>query len=207
MTETGEEQDSVPDQRRVQILARDRVFDGFLAIDRYTITHQQRNGSTSEPITRLILERGDAAAVLPYHPVARRLILVRQFRLGAHVRGDSAWLWELIAGACEPGRRPEDVARSEAFEEAGYRLGALHPLGMFYPSPGGSSERIFLYWADLREAQRVGAGGGLPQSGEDIQVGTFSLDAALAMLRSGAIVDAKTIIALQHVALAGEDLP
>jgi ADP-ribose pyrophosphatase len=207
MTETGEEQDSVPDQRRIQILAQDRVFDGFLAIDRYTIIHQQRNGSLGEPITRLILERGDSAAVLPYQPDTQRLVLVRQLRLAAHLRGDDAWLWELIAGTCQPGCRPEDVARNEAREEAGYRLGAMQPLGVFYPSPGGSSERIYLYWADLREAQRVGAGGGLPHSGEDIQVAEFSLDAALAMVRNGAIVDAKTIIALQHLALAGKGLP
>jgi ADP-ribose pyrophosphatase len=182
------------------------VFDGFLAIDRYTIIHEQHNGSLSEPITRLVLERGDAAAVLPYDPQTGRLVLVRQFRLPAFVRGDAGWLWELIAGTCETGRAPEEVARSEALEEAGYRLGALHPLMTIYPSPGGSSERIWLYWADLRQSQRVAPGGGLPQSGEDIQAAIFSLDEALAMVRAGAIMDAKTIIALQHIALAGETL-
>ncbi len=204
MTETGEEQDSVPDQHRLQILARDRVFDGFLAIDRYTIVHQKYNGSTSVPLTRLILERGDAAAVILYRPDTQELVLVRQLRLAAHVRGDDGWLWELIAGVCEPGRTPQDVARSEALEEAGYRLGSLYPLLKIYPSPGVSSERIFLYWSDLRQAQRVGPGGGLPETGEDIEVAIFPLDKALAMIRSGAIVDAKTIIALQQLALARE---
>ncbi len=207
MTETGEEQDSVPDQRRVQILAQDRVLDGFLAIDRYTIIHEQSNGSLSEPITRLVLERGDAAAVLPYNPETEQLVLVRQFRLPAFVRDGAGWLWELIAGTCEPGRSPEDVARSEALEEAGLSLGALHPLATIYPSPGGSSERIALYWSDLRQAERVAAGGGLPASGEDIQVATLALDEALHMVRAGAIVDAKTIVALQQIALAGEALP
>ena len=204
MTESGEEQDSVPDQHRVQILARDRVFSGFLAIDRYTIVHEKLNGSLSEPITRLVLERGDAAAVLPFDPETKRLVLVRQFRLPAFVRGDGGWLWEVIAGTCEPGRAPEEVARSEALEEAGYRLGPLVHLATIYPSPGGSSERIYLYWTDLRQARRVAPGGGLAHSGEDIHVSAFTLEEALRMVREGEIVDAKTIIALQHVALAGE---
>lgn len=206
MTETGVEQESEPDERRVEILDHERVFDGFLAIDRYTVVHEQYDGSLSEPVSRSVLERGDSAAVLPYNPETGQVVLVQQFRLPAHIRDDQAWLWEIIAGTCEPGRTPEEVARSEALEEAGYRLGHLSPLTTIYPSPGGSSERISLYWSDLRQAEQVSSGGGLPESGEDICVATFTLDEALAMMRDKAIVDAKTIIALQQVAMAGETL-
>lgn len=206
MTETGVEQESEPDERRVEIREHERVFDGFLAIDRYTVVHEQYDGRLSEPASRLVLERGDSAAVLPYHPETGQVVLVQEFRLPAFVRHDPAWLWEIIAGSVEPGRTPEEVVRSEALEEAGYRLDHLSRLTTVYPSPGGTSERIFLYWADLRQAERVSSGGGLPESGEDIRVATLSLDEALAMIRQEAIVDAKTILALQFVAMAGETL-
>lgn len=204
MTETGAEQDSVPDQRWVRIIARDRVLDGFMAVDRYTVVHDRYDGRPSELLARLVLERGDAAAVLPYDPETKRLVLIEQFRLPAFVRGNHGWLWELIAGVCEPGRTPEQVAHSEALEEAGLRLGPLVPLMTIFPSPGGSSERIFLFWSDLRQAEQVASGGGLPESGEDIRVGMFTLAQSLDMVRSGEIVDAKTIVALQCLALAGE---
>jgi nudix-type nucleoside diphosphatase (YffH/AdpP family) len=206
MTETGTEQESDPDERRVEILEHERVFDGFLAIDRYTVVHEQYDGSMSDPASRLVLERGDSAAVLPYHPETGQVILVQQFRLPARIRHDPAWLWEIIAGTVEPDRTPEEVARSEALEEAGYRLGHLSRLTTVYPSPGGSSERIFLYWSDLSQAERVSSGGGQAESGEDIRVATFTLGEALAMIRDDTIVDAKTIIALQQVAMAGEAL-
>jgi len=46
----------------------------------------------------------------------------------------------------------------------------------------------------------VSAGGGLPGH-EDIRVCAFDLDEALRMIADGRIVDAKTIIALQYLAL------
>lgn len=206
MTETGAEQDSVPDQRRVRILARDRVLDGFMAVDRYTIVHERYDGLPSEPIARLVLERGDAAAVLPYDPETKRLVLVEQFRLPAFLRGSCGWLWEVIAGVCEPGRNPAEVARSEAWEEAGLRLGPLFPLMTIYTSPGGSTERIVLFWSDLRQAGQVASGGGVPGSGEDIRAATFTLAQALDMIRSGEIVDAKTVVALQCLAMSAGTL-
>jgi len=48
---------------------------------------------------------------------------------------------------------------------------------------------------------RIGAGGGLADEGEDIEVLEVAIDEALAMIADGRIVDAKTIMLLQYAAL------
>ncbi len=63
-------------------------------------------------------------------------------------------------------------------------------------SPGSVTERVHLFAAPYTAADRVGAGGGLAEDGEDIDVLDLPFDEALAMTRDGRIVDAKTIIGL-----------
>ena len=46
----------------------------------------------------------------------------------------------------------------------------------------------------------------LPEDGEDILVQSFDLDEAMAMTEDGRIVDAKTVLALQFLALHWADL-
>src|SRR5438876_2650641 len=106
---------------------------------------------------------------------------------------------ELPAGIIDVGRNetPEATMQREIMEESGYRVQTLHHVSTFYPSPGGSSERIYLYYASVTPKDRVAAGGGLVESGEDIRRLFLSVADALAMVVAGEIVDAKTIIALQ----------
>lgn len=185
--------------KRVRILSTRRLYDGFFALDEVTLSFERFDGPMSAPVTRLLFERGDAVAVLPYDLRARSVVLVRQFRYPAWVREGPGWVWEAIAGMWDAGRSAEDTVRAEALEEAGYALGRLRPVMTFYPSPGACSERIHLYVAPITAAARVGPGGGLRASGEDTLVATFSLDEALAMAEDGRICDAKTIVAIQYV--------
>ncbi|MCD6518602.1 MAG: NUDIX hydrolase, partial [Anaerolineae bacterium] len=169
-------------------------------IDRAVVRYERFDGTMSPPLVRFVFERGDSVAVLPFDRKRHRVVLVQQFRYPAYVRGGPGWLWEIVAGMWEEGRAPEDVVRSEALEEAGYRLRALHHIMTVYPSPGGSSERVCVYLAPVECQDRVARGGGLPEDGEDILVQEFSLEEALEMIESGQIVDAKTILALQYLA-------
>lgn len=196
-----------PMPSRVEILSRERVFDDFFKIDRIVLRHERFDGSMSQELTRLVFERGDAVAVLPYDRRRRQVLLVRQFRLPAYEREGKGWLWEIVAGTVEVGRDPERVARSELLEEAGYRLAALHHIMTVYPSPGGATERVHLYVAPMEPQDRIAAGGGLRHSGEDILVRTFDLDDALRMMEGDEIRDAKTVLALQYAALHWDELP
>jgi len=181
-------------------------------IIRATLQYRRFDGQMSEPVTRINFERGDAVGVLLYDPHDDAVILVRQFRypvyaaLAPHEReGDGArqaWLLEIVAGVVDEGRSVEEVAERELLEEAGYQVkGELQPITTIYPSPGGSSEHIHLFLGEVDHRQRIGRGGGVVAEGEDTQVAVLPFREAMDMVAGGEIRDAKTIIALQHLAL------
>jgi nudix-type nucleoside diphosphatase (YffH/AdpP family) len=102
-----------------------------------------------------------------------------------------------MTGMIERGEQPEDSIRREIEEELGYRADCIEHVATFYVSPGGSSERIWMYYAEVSAAGRVSAGGGLPGEHEDIRVLAMSPQEARAALKDGRMADAKTIIGLQ----------
>jgi len=181
--------------KRVVIERRERVYDGFFKLDETHLSYERFDGTMSEPVSRLALERGDSAAVLLYRPESKQIVLVNQFRYPTYEKGPG-WIVETLAGVIDPGEDPEDAARREVLEESGYALRDLVHLSTFYVSPGGSSERIFLYLAEIAESDKVTEGGGRVIEGEDIVSVELSLADALAQVRSGVIVDAKTIVAI-----------
>jgi ADP-ribose pyrophosphatase len=186
---------------RVYLDKLERVLDDFFQVLRATFRFDKLDGTTSAPLERLVFERGDSAAVLLYDQASDLVVLVQQLRLPVYLREGEGWLLELVAGMVDEGRTPEEVVRSEALEEAGYRLEAVQPIATVYLSPGACTERIHIYLARVSDAQRVQAGGGLPESGEDIRVRAFPLAEALAMAADGRIRDAKTVLALQYLAM------
>ena len=101
----------------------------------------------------------------------------------------------------DEGESATDTMAREICEEIGYAITSLHNIATFYVSPGGTSERIHLFYTKVDGTDRVSVGGGLTREGEDIRVVRVPVTEALADLASGRIVDAKTIIALQWFAL------
>ncbi len=77
-------------------------------------------------------------------------------------------------------------------EETGYAISNPQLICKFFSSAGGSSERIFLYFAEVRDSDRIGEGGGLP--GEDITVVQLPLETLVKRLVSGEIDDPKLAI-------------
>jgi ADP-ribose pyrophosphatase len=121
------------------------------------------------------------------------ILLTRQFRYPTLEHGPG-YLLELPAGVIEDGEDPQVAMRRELVEELGYEADQLVPISSFYVSPGGSSERVHLYYAEVSAADRVGDGGGVPAEGEMIEIVVVSVDELLSMVRDGTIADAKTII-------------
>jgi nudix-type nucleoside diphosphatase (YffH/AdpP family) len=179
---------------KVEVLSRRRLLDDVFKVDEATVRFERFDGSMSEPVRRLVFERGDAAAVLLIHAERRSVLLARQFRYPAFEKG-GGWLLDLVAGGIEAGEAPEQAARRETFEEAGFALETIEPIATFFVSPGGTSERIFLFGAAVADRARTGAGGGLAAEHEDIELVEKPIDEFLAEVRNGAIQDAKTLIA------------
>jgi len=149
---------------------------------------------------REIYDRGDAAALLPYHLKQRTVVLVRQFRYPAFVNGYNDLLIEVAAGMLD-NASPEARIRAETEEETGYRLHDVHKVFEAFMSPGAVTEKLHFFVAEYEPDMRISAGGGLADEGEEIEVLELSIDEALAMIADGRIVDAKTIMLLQYAAL------
>ena len=186
--------------KTVTVLDKQRVFDGYFKIDRYQLRHTLHRGGESEVLQREIFERGHIAAVLPVDPLRDALVLIEQFRPGAHAAGWDAWLMECVAGIIEPGETAHIVAQREAREEAGCTLLGTRLVMQFLSTPGASSETVALFVAHI-DSRDVGGVHGLPHEGEDIKVRVIPIDEAMQLLKAGKIVNAKTIIALQWLQL------
>ncbi|MBC7979515.1 MAG: NUDIX domain-containing protein [Armatimonadetes bacterium] len=185
----------------VNIIQRQQIFHRFVfRIDELKLTHERYDGTMSPEITRLILERGDSVAVLLHDTETDILLLCEQFRAPT-LEKDSGWMVEVLAGILESGEEPEECAQREAFEETGYAPRALQRIACVYLSPGGSSERIHLYYAEVSLTDKVGGGGGLVAEAEDIRLIRLPVKEALAQAATGAIRDAKTLIAIQWLEL------
>ena len=168
-------------------------------LDNYTVTHGRRDG-TQQTVNREVYDHGSAAAVLMHAPSAGTVILTRQFRLPPHLNGDPAWLIEAPAGLLD-GEAPSVAARREALEETGYEPEHLQFLFDAYMSPGSVTEKCACFLAQYTPGKTLNDGGGLIEEGEDIEVFELGLDGALAMIGSGEICDAKTIMMLQALQL------
>jgi nudix-type nucleoside diphosphatase (YffH/AdpP family) len=124
------------------------------------------------------------------------IILASQFRYPT-LKTSDGWTLEIIAGIIEPGETAEASARRELHEEIGLTVDRLEHITTFYPSPGGSSERIFLFYSEVSgEQARYEETGGLLSEGENVKAIEVTLHDALAKIKSGEIADAKTIIGI-----------
>ena len=182
--------------RKVVIHAERRVFDGFFKLSEAEVSFERFDGTMSRPVKRLNFERGDSVAALLYNSDSRRVLLVEQFKYPTYEHGPG-WILEAVAGIVEPDETPESALRREVLEEVGYEIGTLEPIATFYVSPGGSSERVFLHYAEVTDAGKVGDGGGVGAEGEDIRTVELTLEELDRLLATGSIQDAKTLVGVQ----------
>ncbi|NDW46354.1 NUDIX domain-containing protein [Ruegeria sp. PrR005] len=189
-------------KRQVDISQQRIVFQrSIFSIVELELRHELFDGSMGDPITRLVLERGDSVAVLPHDPHANMVLLCEQFRAPTISRGPG-WLLEIPAGMVDGKEGIETCARREMSEETGHEVQALTPIATVYPSPGGSSERIHILLGEIALRADAPDTAGAAQEGEDIRIIRLPVEAALARLRAGDILDAKTLIALQWLELS-----
>ena len=187
------------------VVDRKLRYSGFFKLTEVRLKHDLFDGGESPVLTRELLFRHHAAAVLPYDPVRDELVLIEQFRIGAGEDPSGPWLIEIIAGLRETDETAEDLVYREAMEEAGCRISDLIPVHRYYSSPGSSSEQIEIYFA---RTDTTGVGGihGIDEEGEDIRVHVVSSDTAFEWLDQGRIDSAVPIIALQWFRLNRDNI-
>jgi nudix-type nucleoside diphosphatase (YffH/AdpP family) len=198
----------MPSRRRVVIKSEKRLLDDFFKIDEYSVSFEQYDGKMSAEQRRLNFERGDAVGVLLLNVDTRSVVLVQQFKLPSLIgrrRDDPAiqdgWVTETMAGMIGPDETAEDAAIRETLEETGYEIESPEFICKFLSSPGGTSERIFLYYAGVSDSRRPGwkgtsdddAFGGIAD--ENIKVFEVSVNDLFDQLTNGKIDDPKLAIA------------
>ncbi len=166
-------------------------YQGYL----FGVTSVEYEGPGGGRFERDIVRHPGAVVVVPV-TAAGNVIMVRQFR--AAIDGD---LLEVPAGKRDVEGEPTEVtAARELAEEVGRRAGRLDLLARFYNSPGFTDELTHLYLAtDLEEVP-------LDRQGleeQEMSVEEVPLDSLTALITSGRLIDAKSIIGL---ALARERL-
>ena len=183
-----------------RIKQAETLYEGWRKLLKLTV--EVPDGRT---MAREVLNSADAAAVLPYDPEARKVILVRQFRAPVmHVEGQPDIL-EAVAGLLDEDE-PEACAKREAMEEAGLRLRDLEKVVTAWSTPGITTERLHLFLAPYTSTDRVEEGGGLAEEHEDIEVLEIGLDELMGMLEQGAIADMKTLVLIQALQLRRPEL-
>ncbi|MCL1114710.1 ADP-ribose diphosphatase [Shewanella basaltis] len=183
-----------------ELIAKKVLYKGFFQLDEYTFKHKLFNGGWSGEVTREVFERGSAVVVLPYDPVRDEVVLIEQIRVPALATTKSIWLLELVAGMIEPGESPEQVATRELAEEAGLSIQSLTPINSYLVSPGGTTERFYLFWGHV-DATKASGVHGLDHENEDIRVHVVSRQQAYEWVNDGRIDNASTVLGIQWLML------
>ena len=184
----------------VEIVERETRYAGWLKLAVLAIRLDD-----GRLMRREIVEQGKSACVLPYDPLRRTALLVRQLRLPVLLDAGETSLLEAVAGMLDGDPPPEGIRR-EAMEEAGLRLGALEPVAHVWPSPGFLTERIMLFLAPYGAQDRVAAGGGLAAEHEEIEIVELPLADVAALADEGAITDMKTLALVQTLRVRRPEL-
>ena len=182
---------------RIKILGTEVLHQSKYTLKNVTYTE----GDEDKKLTREVYDRGDAAAILLYNKEAKTVVLTKQFRLPSFLNGNpQGVLIEACAGMLDEDDA-EACARREAEEETGYRVQAVQHAFDAYTSPGAVTEVIHCFVAEYTPGMKVSKGGGLALEGEAIELLEPTLNAALHMITTGEIKDAKTIMLLQYAKL------
>jgi ADP-ribose pyrophosphatase len=136
-------------------------------------------------VRREIVEHVPAVALVALDD-EHNVLLVRQFRKPAE-----SDLLEVPAGSVDPGEDPEAAARRELQEETGFLPGKLEHLATFYTAPGFSTELMYLYLATDLTPARLPA-----DADESIALIRVPIGEIPALLLSGEVIDAKTMVGL-----------
>jgi nudix-type nucleoside diphosphatase (YffH/AdpP family) len=181
----------------IKIQKTELLSDNWYILNKVTFDYQKKDNSWITQ-KREVYDRGNGAAILLYNTKQKTVILTRQFRLPTYLNGnETGMMIEVCAGLLDADN-PEQCIIRETEEETGYRLTKVTKIMETYMSPGAVTEILYLFVGEYDESMKVSDGGGVAHEEENIDVLEMPYDEAYAMIESGEITDAKTIILLQH---------
>ena len=179
----------------VVIAGREVLAPGFRPYERVRARRANEDAQTRD-----LLRAGAAVAVLPIDLARGEVVLIRQFRVAAHLANGKGDLVEIVAGHVEANETPLATARRECVEEIGVAPDVLVELFSYLTSPGLIDEEITLFLG-IVDAARVPASPPAAAEHEASALLRVPIDATLAALATGAVRNGPLIVALQWLAL------
>jgi ADP-ribose pyrophosphatase len=199
MTEVAGTDQLADREADVTVSAPEIIGRGFMTYERYEIS-LRRDGEPPLLQKRDVLRASRVAAVVPIDLARDKVVLIRQFRLPAHLATGRGDMVEIVAGRIEEGEEAAIAARRECIEEIGAAPERLIELYSVLPTPGFTDEQI-TFFAGFLDSSAVLERGGVADEDEDTQPFVVSIDEALAALGDGRIANALLYSALQWLAL------
>ena len=184
---------------RDQLISAETIHSGWFDVVKLRVKPAE-----GEEVEREIVSHPSGAAVLPFDPERKVVMLVTEGRPAVVYAGEPR-MPEAIGGVLEDGS-PEECARREALEEGGLKLTRLDYIGRIWPTPATSTDRVDLYLAPYRPEDRVSEGGGLPEEEEHVRVWEAPIAELWERVEAGTSWDGKTLILLQALRIRRPDL-
>ncbi len=169
------------------------VFNDHYKVVKAQVTYQTFNGGEINT-QRLAFERGDSVAIVLLEKETQSILLTNQFRYPS-CKHNIGWLMEIPAGSMEEDENPVDCIIREVMEELGYKIDKPKLINTFYTSPGASTERIFIFFAEVSKNDKIEKGGGVDEEDEDIEM--IKVPVSEIAMKISELEDAKTILGLQ----------
>ena len=173
-----------------------KLHDGFFKLHEINFIYQKHDGNWSPEVKREIFSGAHVATVLPFDPIKKRILLIKQFRPGVINKEDDPMLTEIVAGIIDEGETPDQAAKRECMEETGCLVNKLTNIYSYYPAPGSSESyyHLFLAEIDAFEGKRIL---GQENENEDILVNSYSIQEVKELLKDKKINNGVTLLALQ----------
>ena len=186
-------------QPQIRNITEKLLSDNWYILKKFTYELQRSDGSWQKQ-EREVYDRGNGAVILLYNTIKNSIILIRQFRMPMYINGYPNFLIEAAAGLLD-NASPEERIIAEAEEETGFKVNKIEKIFEAFMSPGSVTEKLYFYIAEYHDKDRQSCGGGLADEGEDIEVLEWPFPQALEAIKNGEIVDGKTIMLIQYLAL------
>ena len=134
-----------------------------------------------------IIKHPGACGIIPFVD-ENHIILIRLFRISI-----DKVIYEIPAGKLSSDESPENCAYRELEEETGYQASSLFHIGTVAIVPGYCDELLYIY-----KATNLSLSKKHEDFDEFTEVEIFTLEEVKNMIKSGEIIDAKTITALAY---------
>ena len=145
---------------------------------------------------RDVLIAGKVVVVIPIDLVRQQIVLIRQFRLPAHIANGLGDMVEFVAGRVEPNETLVDAARRECREEIGIAPEKTVQLLRYLTTPGSSDEEVTIFLCAI-DSSTIRDGSRTTADGEHLQIMRSSIEDAIRALNRYSMRGSPLVIGLQ----------